>query len=124
MRPNLNHQTHRQLAVFVGGSPESLAVVETVLDGRAYDVEFVASDDEPYATVAALKPDLVVVSLGLNDISGFQLLTMLRLDPETAGIPVLSYVRDDEVSSLGQTDVDPNPMRLPSTTSLATKVPN
>jgi two-component system, cell cycle response regulator DivK len=124
MRPNINHRTHRQLAVFVGGGPESLAVVESVLDGRAYDVEFVASDDEPYATVAALKPDLVVVSLGLGDISGFHLLTMLRLDPETAGIPVLSYVRDDEVNALGQSEVDPNPMRLPNTSSLATKVPN
>jgi two-component system, response regulator FitH len=124
MRPNLNPPTQRQLAVFVGGGPESLAVVETVLDGRAYDVEFVASDDEPYATVAALKPDLVVVSLGLNDISGFQLLTMLRLDPATASIPVLSYVRDEEVNALGQAGVDPNPMRLPNTTSVATKVPN
>jgi len=112
------------LAVFVGGGPESLALVEPVLDGRAYDVEFVASDDEPYATVAALKPDLVVVSLSLDEIAGFQLLTMLRLDPQTAGIPVLSYVKDDEVNALGAASVEPNPMRLPDTSSVATKVPN
>ena len=31
--------------------------------GPAYDIEFVDSDDEPYATIAALKPDIVVVSL-------------------------------------------------------------
>ncbi len=124
MRPNLNHPTHRQLAVFVGGGPESLAIVEPVLDGRAYDVEFVASNDEPYATVAALKPDLVVVSLGLDDLAGFQLLTMLRLDPQTAGIPVLSYVKDDEVNALGLAGMEPNPMRLPNRSSLATKVPN
>lgn len=124
MRLNLNHPPLRQLAVFVGGGPESLAVVEPVLDGRAYDVEFVASDDEPYATIAALKPDIVVVSLGLEELAGFQLLTMLRLDRETAGIPVLSYVRDDEVNALGLAGVDPNPMRLPNTSSLATKVPN
>lgn len=124
MRPNLNPAIHRQLAVFVGGGPESLAIVEPVLDGRAYDVEFVASDDEPYATVAALKPDLVVVSLGLDELAGFQLLTMLRLDPETAGIPVLSYVRDEEVNALGTPGVDPNPMRLATNTSVATKVPN
>jgi PleD family two-component response regulator len=124
MRPILNGTTHRQLALFVGGGPESLAIVEPVLDGRAYDVEFVASDDEPYATVAALKPDLVVVSLGLDDLAGFQLLTMLRLDPETAGIPVLSYVRDEEVNALGLSGVEPNPLRLPNVTSLATKVPN
>jgi CheY-like chemotaxis protein len=124
MRPNLNGTTHRQLALFVGGGPESLAIVEPVLDGRAYDVEFVASDDEPYATVAALKPDLIVVSLGLDDLTGFQLLTMLRLDPETAAIPVLSYVRDEEVHALGRSGVEPNPLRLPNVASLATKVPN
>jgi PleD family two-component response regulator len=124
MRPYVTAQTHRQLAVFVGGGPDSLAIVEPVLDGRAYDVEFVAADDEPYATVAALKPDLVVVSLGLDDPAGFQLLTMLRLDPETAKIPVLSYVRDGEVNSVGAAGVDLNPMRLPNTASLATKVPN
>ena len=124
MRPNLTRPTHRQLAVFVGGGPESLAIVEPVLDGRAYDVEFVASDDEPYATIAALRPDLVVVSLGLDDLSGFQLLTMLRLDHGTAGIPVLSYVRDEEVNALSHPGVEPNPMRLPDSASVATKIPN
>lgn len=117
MRANLLRRANRQLAVFVGGGPESLAIVEPVLDGQAYDVEFVASDDEPYATVAALKPDLVVVSLGMEQIDGFQLLTMLRLDPETAAIPVLSFVRDEEVTGLGLTNVDPNPARLALSTA-------
>jgi CheY-like chemotaxis protein len=124
MRLNNNSTTHRQLALFVGGGPDSLSIVEPVLDGRAYDVEFVASDDEPYATVAALKPDLVVVSLAMDDITGFQLLTMLRLDPETAGIPVLSYVRDETVNALGAANVERSPLRLPSVTPVATKVPN
>ena len=39
---------------------------------------------------------------------------MLRLDPETAGIPVLSYIKDDDVSALGLSGVDPNPTTLPS----------
>ncbi len=106
----------RQLAVFVGGGSDALSVVEPALDGRAYEVEFVDADDEPYATIAALKPDLVVVSLDLEQVGGFQLLTMLRLDPETASIPVLSYVRDDDVSALGPASVDPNPTTLPAVT--------
>ena len=115
MTPNLlTRDTNRQLAVFVGGGTDALAVVEPVLDGRSYDVEFVDSDDEPYATIAALKPDIVVVSLQLDDETGFQLLTMLRLDPETAGIPVLSYVKDNEVSALDDASVDHNPARLAS----------
>jgi PleD family two-component response regulator len=124
MRLTDTSTTHRQLALIVGGGPDALAIVEPVLDGRAYDVEFVASDDEPYATIAALKPDLVVVSLGLDDSAGYQLLTMLRLDPETAGIPVLSYVRDEGMNALGLSSVNPGPLRFPHAVSLARKVPN
>ncbi len=115
MTPNLlSRNPNRRLAVFVGGGADALAMVEPALDGRAYDVEFVAADDEPYATIAALKPDLVVVSLDLESPACFQVLTMLRLDPLTAAIPVLSYVRDSEVAALGPASVDPNPSRLPA----------
>jgi PleD family two-component response regulator len=114
--PNLLlRDAHRQLAILIGGGAEALAHVEPILIGRAYDVEFVAMDDEPYATVAALKPDIVVVNLDLESEGGFQLLTMLRLDPETAQIPVLSYVQEDDMSASGDASVDHSPMRLPAT---------
>jgi PleD family two-component response regulator len=116
MTPNLlPRDANRQLALFVGGGTDALAHVEPILSGRAYDVEFVEMNDEPYATVAALKPDIVIVNLELGKEDGFQLLTMLRLDPETAGIPVLSYVQEDEVSSHDGADVEHGPMRLPAT---------
>jgi CheY-like chemotaxis protein len=116
MTPNFLHRdAHRQLAVFIGGGPEVLAHIEPVLIGRAYDVEFVAMDDEPYATVAALKPDMVVVNLDLEDEAGFQLLTMLRLDPETAQIPVLSYVHEANMAAADNASLDHSPMRLPAT---------
>lgn len=117
MQPNRDpRNANRQIAVFVGGGPDVLPVVEPALEGQAYEIEFVDVDDEPYATIAAIQPDLVVVSLNLEDLGGFQLLTMLRLDPRTAEIPVLSYVKDDEVSALGSAGVDPSPASLPSVT--------
>lgn len=116
MTPNLLHRAaNRQLALFVGGGADALAHVEPILSERAYDVEFVDMDDEPYATVAALKPDIIVVNLQLEQETGFQLLTMLRLDPETAQIPVLSYVQEDEATANGGSDVEHSPLRLPST---------
>jgi PleD family two-component response regulator len=116
MTPNLlARAADRQLALFVGGGTDALAHVEPILNGRSYDVEFVDMDDEPYATVAALKPDIIVVNLQMGNDAGFQLLTMLRLDPETARIPVLSYVQEEEVGSLGADDVDHSPTRLPAT---------
>lgn len=115
MMPNLlPRDAQRQRAVFVGGGPEALSVVEPVLDGRSYEIEFVDADDEPYATIAALKPDLVVVSLDLNELDGFLLLTMLRLDPSTAEIPVLSYVRDEDVSAMSAAGLGLGAARLPS----------
>ena len=115
MTPNLiRRDANRQLAVFVGGEAEALAVVEPVLSGRSYDVEFVDTDDEPYGTILALKPDIVVVSLDLADESGFQLLTMLRLDPATAQIPVLSYLKESNLTGTGAASVDHNPTRLPA----------
>lgn len=116
MTPNLlPRAANRQLALFVGGGTDALAHVEPLLSGRSYDVEFVDMNDEPYATVAALRPDIIVVNLALGDAAGFQLLTMLRLDPETAQIPVLSYVQEQEVSEFGEEEVDHSPMRLPAT---------
>lgn len=116
LTPNLvPRDTKRQLAVFVGGGADALAYVEPILSGRSYDVEFVDSDDEPYGTIVALKPDIVVVSLDMDQAAGFHLLTMLRLDPETAQIPVLSYLHDGEAASAGDASVDHSPMRLPAT---------
>jgi PleD family two-component response regulator len=116
MTPTLHpRDANRQLAVFVGGGTDALAFVEPILSGRAYDVEFVEAADEPYATIAALKPDIVVVSLDMENEAGFQLLTMLRLDPDTAEIPVLSYLRDDNNATDGDASVDHSSLRLPST---------
>ena len=111
----LPRAANRQLALFIGGGIDALAHVEPILSGRSFDVEFVDMDDEPYATVAALRPDIVVVNLDLDDESGFQLLTMLRLDSETAHIPVLSYVQEEQISAHGGPDVEHSPMRLPAT---------
>lgn len=84
----------RDLALLVGGGAGVLALVEPLLQGRAYDVEFVQMDDEPFGTVLAMRPALVIVSLGLDDPDAFALLSMLRLDPRTSDIAVLTYVRE------------------------------
>jgi PleD family two-component response regulator len=90
-----SHPRRAQLALVVGGGADMLEAVEPVMNGARWAIEFVGMNDEPYATVVAMRPDLVVVNLGLDEPAGFSLLAMLRLDPRTRGIPVLSYVGDD-----------------------------
>jgi len=85
-----------QLALVVGGGADVLDVIEPMLPGSRWIIEFVDINDEPFGTVLALRPDLIVVNLGFEQRSGFSLLSMLRLDARTRGLPVLSYVCDDE----------------------------
>lgn len=91
--------TELQVALVVGAGPDVLEAVEPMLDGSRWAIEFVDMSDQPYATVVALRPDLVVVNLGLDEPAGFGLLSMLRLDPRTRGIPVLSYIGGDDAST-------------------------
>lgn len=77
--------------LLVGGGPEVLSYAEPLLPGGAYDVEFVEAYEAPYAVIRARRPDLVVLCLRIEDHEGFQLLSMLRLDPFTRLIPVVTY---------------------------------
>jgi CheY-like chemotaxis protein len=77
--------------VLVGGGPDVLAQAEPLLPRGAYSVEFVETYEAPYGAIRAARPDIVVLCLRIEDAEGFQLLSMLRLDPATRLIPVLTY---------------------------------
>lgn len=111
-----------QTALVVGGGPDVLEAVEPMLDGARWSIEFVDMTDEPYATVVALQPDLVVVHLGLDEPAGFGLLSMLRLDPRTRGIPVLSYVGEGEDATSTDLVVE-NSRLLPLDALTSTRAP-
>lgn len=96
--PNTNLRTagaHAQKVVVVNGSAEALGVLETLLDAGHYDMVFVESSDRAYSTVKRELPNLVVLCTRVEDLDGVQLLTMLKLDPETRDIAVLSYTSED-----------------------------
>lgn len=97
---------YSQLALVVGGGPDVLDAIEPMLQGPRWTIEFVDAADEPFATALAMRPDLIVVSLGFEQRSGFSLLSMLRLDPRTRLIPVLSYVCDDGKSTRSESSLD------------------
>ena len=82
--------------VLVGGGPDVLAHTEPLLPRGAYRVTFVESYEAPFARVRAERPDLVVLCLRIEDLDAFQLLSMLRLDPITRLVPVLTYTTEFE----------------------------
>jgi CheY-like chemotaxis protein len=85
-----------QKVVVVNGNTEVLGMLEAVLDAGRYDMVFVESGEHAYSHIKQVLPNLVILCTRIEQLTGFQLLTMLKLDPETRDIPVLTYTTEYE----------------------------
>jgi PleD family two-component response regulator len=101
-----------QKVVIINGSAEILELLETVLDAGHYDVIFVESSAHAYSQIKRVHPDLVILCVGMDDVAGLQVLSMLKLDPETNRIPILTYAserdgseEEEEVSEPSESEI-------------------
>jgi CheY-like chemotaxis protein len=88
--------TPAQKVVVVNGNTEVLGMLESVLDAGRYDMVFVESGTRAYSKIKKVQPNLVILCTRIDELDGFQLLTMLKLDPETRTVPVLTYTTECE----------------------------
>src|SRR5687767_15676402 len=107
-----------QKVVVVNGNTEVLGMLETVLDAGRYDMVFVESSDHAYSQIKKVLPNLVILCARIENLDGFQLLTMLKLDADTRDIPVLTYTTeyeghdlDNVISQLADDEEDLLPSR-------------
>ena len=94
--PGDEPSTATQRVVIVNGSGNMLELLETVLDASRYDVVFVESHAGAYPQIKRVRPHVVILCISLDDMDGFQLLSMLKLDEQTRHIPVLTYTTESE----------------------------
>jgi len=85
-----------QKVVVVNGNAGVLGMLETVLDAGRYDMVFVESSANAYSSIRKVQPNLVILCTHVEELDGFQLLTMLKLDDVTRDIPVLTYTTESE----------------------------
>ena len=102
-----------QKIVVVDGNAEELGMLETVLDAGCYDMVFVESSHHAYSQIRKVLPNLVIVCADFEHPYACQLLTMLKLDPDTRDVPVLTYTTEARgrnleaaISQLDQDDED------------------
>ena len=104
--PTTVRSTSQQVVV-VSKQSQLNGLLETVLDAGQYDVVFVESTEHAYSHIKRLTPHLIIVCLDIDDLDGFQVLSMLKLDEETKAIPVVTCtVSHDEEETLEQS-LDP-----------------
>ncbi|MBI1874558.1 MAG: response regulator [Acidobacteria bacterium] len=82
--------------VIVNGTSEVLELLESVLEPGHYDVVFLEQNARAYSQIRRVKPNLVILCVRIEDLDGFQVLSMLKLDEETSDIPVLTYTTEYE----------------------------
>jgi CheY-like chemotaxis protein len=103
-----------QRVVIVNGNPEILGLLDTVLEAGHYNVVFVESNENAYSQVKRVQPDLVILCMHIDDMDGFRVLSMLKLDDDTRGIPILTYATEYEGRPVPESVREPSEMELPS----------
>jgi CheY-like chemotaxis protein len=101
--------TTAQKVVIVNGSTEVLELLESVLEAGHYDIVFVESSAHAYSQIKRVKPNLVILCVRIEDLDGFRVLSMLKLDEETRSIPVLTYTTEYEGQEAEEESADEEP---------------
>ena len=101
--------TAAQKVVIVNGSAEILELLESVLEAGHYDIVFVESSEHAYSQIKRVKPNLVILCVRIEDLDGFQVLSMLKLDDDTRSIPVLTYTTEYEGQEAEEATVEEEP---------------
>jgi two-component system KDP operon response regulator KdpE len=74
------------LVLVVDDEPAVRLVVKRNLEGHGYRVEAADSGQQGLDSFERLRPDLVLLDLGLPDLDGFQVIRAIR---ETASTPII-----------------------------------
>ena len=106
----VSRKTASQQVVVVSKQTQLNGLLETVLDAGQYDVVFVESTEHAYSHIKRLTPHLIIVCLDIDDLDGFHVLSMLKLDHATRDIPLvtctLPQAEEDEGDELFDTPAD------------------
>jgi PleD family two-component response regulator len=85
--------TNRQLrtvVLVIGRAPQAQSLDALLVATSDYDVVFVESIAHSYSCIKRVVPDVVIISSEVDDVATCQLLSMLRADRGSVGIPVLT----------------------------------
>jgi CheY-like chemotaxis protein len=71
-------------------------VMDVMLESGPYVVVIAQSTDDAYSLIRRIQPRLVLLGLGMDDVGGSQLLSMLKLDPATRQTQVVTCTPEAE----------------------------
>ncbi|MBI4317416.1 MAG: response regulator [Chloroflexi bacterium] len=73
----------------IDDNPEFLQLIKDILEKEGYEVVCCVGSLRAHETIKETRPDLILLDIMMPGRSGWELLDILRLDPDTANIPVI-----------------------------------
>ena len=107
------------VVLIVEDNPINRDVLGRRLERRGYNIRFAEDGPSGVATAKSLKPDIILMDIGLGLMDGWEATRQIKADPETAAIPVIAltasaFESDREKSfAAGCCDFDTKPVDLP-----------
>lgn len=99
-----------QRILLIDDDPNITYIYSAVFSAQKYNFAIATNGNEGLELVKREKPSLILLDIMLPDISGFDVLTKLKSDPETSSVPVwmLTNLQDanaqNKAKELGATE--------------------
>jgi CheY-like chemotaxis protein len=98
-----------QKILVVEDDPDIMRILLHTLTAAGYAVFPAYGGDDALKKVQQVKPDLVLTDLAMPNMSGVEVIELLRRDPRTSDIPIVAvtaYVWDGLAQAAGQVGCD------------------
>jgi len=106
------------LVLIVEDNPINRDVLGRRLERRGLAIRFAEDGSEGIAAAKALKPDVILMDIGLGEMDGYEATRRIKADRDTADIPIIaltaSAFESDRLKALaaGCDDFDTKPVDL------------
>lgn len=81
--------------VVIEDNADAARLIKRLLVARAFDVQVAHNGAQGLEIVRAIRPDLVITDLMMPDMDGFQVIDILKADPELQDIPIVVITAKD-----------------------------
>jgi len=82
-------ETTNSSLLVADGNPEHIRELETILKDEGYLICVAANGPQALDAASALRPDLIMLDIGLPEMDGFEVCRRLKAIPETRQIPII-----------------------------------
>ena len=75
----------------IDDEPQILRAMKTILSQKGYKVQTANRGEDGLTLAAAAPPDVVILDLGLPDMTGFELIEQIKQQANLAKLPIIVY---------------------------------